>query len=67
LPKRSIEFHWTDVIFAPNKASQMAPSKKGTKLYMPNLIKFCMTDGNENKIWLDKTTRLKKLSNHNHH
>jgi hypothetical protein len=47
-------------IFAPNKATQFAPSQKGTRLYIPGLIKFCLTDGQENKIWLDKITGLKR-------
>ena len=40
---------WKEVIFTPNKPSQMAPSTKGTKLYIQGLIKFCLTDGQENK------------------
>jgi PAX-interacting protein 1 len=29
-------------------------------LYMPGLIKFCLTDGQENKIWLEKIAGLKR-------
>ena len=51
---------WKEVIFTPNKPSQMAPSTKGTKLYIQGLIKFCLTDGQENKIWLEKIAGLKR-------
>ncbi|KAK8886006.1 hypothetical protein M9Y10_041465 [Tritrichomonas musculus] len=51
---------WKEVIFSPNKPSQMAPSIKGTKLYIQGLIKFCLTDGQENKIWLEKIAGLKR-------
>jgi hypothetical protein len=49
---------WTEAMFMPNKPSQMAPSTKGPMLYIPGLIKFCLTDGQENKIWLEKIAGL---------
>lgn len=51
---------WKEVIFAPNKPSQYAPSTRGTKLYLQGFIKFCITDGQENKIWLEKIAGLKR-------
>jgi hypothetical protein len=55
-----LESQWTEAIFLPNKSSQLAPSTKGPMLYMPGVIKFCLTDGQENKIWLAKIARLKR-------
>jgi hypothetical protein len=55
-----VESQWNEAIFAPNRPSQMAPSTKGSMLYMPGLIKFCLTDGQENKIWLEKIAGLKR-------
>jgi hypothetical protein len=55
-----LESQWTEAIFAPNKPSQMAPSTKGSMLYMPGLIKFFLTDGQETKIWLEKIAGLKR-------
>jgi hypothetical protein len=55
-----LESQWTEAIFIPNKPSQMAPSTKGPMLYMPGLIRFCLTDGQENKIWLEKIAGLKR-------
>jgi PAX-interacting protein 1 len=55
-----LESQWTEAIFVPNKPSQMAPSTKGRMLYIPGLIKFCLTDGQEKKIWLEKIAGLKR-------
>jgi hypothetical protein len=58
--KSTFESQWCEVIFSPNKPSQMAPSTKGNRIYLPGLIKFCLTDGQENKIWLEKIAGLKR-------
>jgi PAX-interacting protein 1 len=50
---------WSEVIFIPNKPSQMAPFTKGNRIYIPGSIKFCLTVGQENKIWLEKSAPLK--------
>jgi PAX-interacting protein 1 len=55
-----LDSQWTEAIFPPNKPSQMAPSTKGPMLYMPGLIKFFLTDGQETKIWLEKIAGLKR-------
>lgn len=56
----SFDSQCSELIFAPNKPSQMAPSTKGSRLFLPGLIKFCITDGQENKIWLEKIAGLKR-------
>lgn len=43
-----------DTIFPPNKPSMYAPSIKGTRLYLVGLVKFIITAGQDNKIWLEK-------------
>ena len=45
-----------DTIFPPNKA----PSTKGSRLYIKGLIYFILTNGQENKIWLEKKAGLKR-------
>lgn len=47
------------LFFAPNKPSQYAPSTRGTKLYLQGFIKFCITNDQENKIWLEKIAEKK--------
>jgi hypothetical protein len=55
-----LESQWTEAIFIPNKPSQMAPSAKGPMLYMSGLIRFCVTDGQDNSFWLEKIAGLKR-------
>ena len=49
-----------DTIFPPNKPSMYAPSVKGTRLYLVGLVKFIITGGQDNKIWLEKKAGLKR-------
>ena len=49
-----------DEMFPPNKPTLYAPSNKGTKLNFSELLNFFITNGQENKIWLEKKDRLKK-------
>ena len=49
-----------DTIFPPNKPSMYAPSIKGTRLYLVGLVKFIITAGQDNKIWLEKKAGLKR-------
>ena len=49
-----------DNIFPPNKPSMFAPSVKGTRLYLVGLVKYMITGGQENKIWLEKKAGLKR-------
>ena len=49
-----------DTIFPPNKPSMYAPSIKGTRLYLVGLVKFIITGGQDNKIWLEKKAGLKR-------
>ena len=49
-----------DTIFPPNKATMYAPSTKGSRLYIKGLIYFILTNGQENKIWLEKKAGLKR-------
>ena len=49
-----------DIIFPPNKPSMYAPSVKGTRLYLEGLVKFIITGGQDNKIWLEKKAGLKR-------
>ena len=37
-----------------------APSIKGTRLYLVGLVKFIITSGQDNKIWLEKKAGLKR-------
>jgi midasin (ATPase involved in ribosome maturation) len=37
-----------------------APFTKGSRLYIKGLIYFILTNGQENKIWLEKKTGLKR-------
>ena len=41
-------------LFPPNKPFIYVPSVKGNRLYILGLINFCLTHGQENKIWLEK-------------
>ena len=49
-----------DDLFPPNKPTLYAPSNKGTKLNFSGLLNFFITNGQEDKIWLEKRDRLKK-------
>ena len=49
-----------DNIFPPNKPSMFTPSVKGTRLYLIGLVKYMITGGQENKIWLEKKACLKR-------
>ncbi len=41
-------------IFVPNKPTIYAPSNRGNRLYLLGLINFCLTNGQDNNIWLEK-------------
>lgn len=47
-------------MYSPNKPSMYSPSTKGIRLYLMGLINFCITHGQDNKIWLEKNKGLKK-------
>ena len=47
-------------MFPPNKPTLYAPSNKGTKLNFSGLLNFFITNGQDDKIWLEKKDRLKK-------
>ena len=49
-----------DDMFPPNKPTLYAPSNKGTKLNFSGLLNFFITNGQDDKIWLEKKDRLKK-------
>ena len=57
---KSVLLDLIDIIFPPNKPSMYAPSVKGTRLYLVGLVKFIITGGQENKIWLEKKAGLKR-------
>ena len=48
------------LFLTPNKPSMYAPSIKGTKFNIIGLINFCLTNGQYNKIYLDKIAGLKR-------
>lgn len=49
-----------DDMFPPNKPTLYAPSNKGTRLNFSGLLNFFITNGQDDKIWLEKKDRLKK-------
>ena len=51
---------YLDFVFPQNKHSMYSPSSKGTRLYLMGLINFCITHGQDNKIWLEKNKGLKR-------
>ena len=55
-----MKLEYIEFIFTPNKPSMYSPSTKGTRLYLMGLINFCITHGQDNKIWLEKNKGLKK-------
>ena len=55
-----MKLEYIEFIFSPNKPSMYSPSTKGTRLYLMGLINFCITHGQDNKIWLEKNKGLKK-------
>ena len=55
-----MKLEYIDFVFPPNKPSLYSPSTKGSKLYLMGLINFCITHGQDNKIWLEKNRGLKK-------
>ena len=57
---KDINLELFDNIFPPNKPSMYAPSLKGTRLYLVGLVKYMITGGQENKIWLEKKACLKR-------
>ena len=57
---KGVSFDLIDSIFPPNKPSMYAPSVKGTRLYLVGLVKFIITGGQDNKIWLEKKAGLKR-------
>ena len=56
----NMKSEYLEFVFAPNKPSMYSPSTKGTRLYLMGLINFCITHGQDNKIWLEKNKGLKK-------
>ena len=57
---KGINMDLFDNIFPPNKPSMYCPSVKGTRLYLVGLVKYMITGGQENKIWLEKKACLKR-------
>ena len=57
---RGVLLDLIDIIFPPNKPSMYAPSVKVTRLYLVGLVKFIITGGQDNKIWLEKKAGLKR-------
>ena len=55
-----MKLEYIEFVFTPNKPSMYSPSTKGTRLYLMGLINFCITNGQDNKIWLEKNKGLKK-------
>ena len=55
-----MKLEYIEFIFTPNKPSMFSPSNKGTRLYLIGLINFCITHGQDNKIWLEKNKGYKK-------
>ena len=55
-----MKLEYIDFVFTPNKPSMYSPSTKGTRLYLMGLINFCITHGQDNKIWLEKNKGFKK-------
>ena len=47
-------------IFVPNQPTLYAPSHKGNRLYLLGLINFCLTNGQDNNIWLEKKVGLRR-------
>ena len=56
----NMKSEYLEFVFFPNKPSMYSPSTKGTRLYLMGLINFCITHGQDNKIWLEKNKGLKK-------
>ena len=57
---KGINMDLFDNIFPPNKPTMYTPSVKGTRLYLVGLVKYMITGGQENKIWLEKKACLKR-------
>lgn len=57
---KGINMDLFDNIFPANKPSMYCPSVKGTRLYLVGLVKYMITGGQENKIWLEKKACLKR-------
>jgi len=57
-----MKLEFIELVFPPNKPSIYSPSTKGTRLYLMGLINFCITHGQDKKIWLEKNKGLKKES-----
>ena len=55
-----MKLEYIEFVFPPNKPTLYSPSTKGSKLYLMGLINFCITHGQDNKIWLEKNRGLKK-------
>ena len=53
-----MKLEYIEFIFSPNKPSMYSPSTKGTRLYLMGLINFCITHGQDNKIWLEKKIKV---------
>ncbi|EAY06656.1 hypothetical protein TVAG_322760 [Trichomonas vaginalis G3] len=53
--RQNIEANWVqDELFPPNKPMQYIPSEKGNGLSMAGLIRFIITDGQDQRFRLDK-------------
>ena len=55
-----IPLHFFQCFLPPNKPSMYIPSIKGNRLYIIGLINFVLTNGKDNKIWLEKKGGLKR-------
>ena len=58
--RSEMKLEYIEFVFTPNKPSMYSPSTKGTRLYLMFLINFCITNGQDNKIWLEKNKGLKE-------
>lgn len=56
----NMKSEYLEYVLFPNKLSMYSPSSKGTSLYLMGLINFCITHGQDKKIWLEKNKGLKK-------
>ena len=49
-----------NIIFPPNKPTTFSPSIKGSRLYILGIINFVLSQGQNNNIWLEKNSGLKR-------
>ena len=57
---KDIKINEISIVFPPNKPSMYIPSIKGNRLNIIGLINFVLTNGQDNKIWLEKKGGLKR-------